>query len=368
MIVGGAAIALFIALTPTGRAGAHTALFLTEVLDSPVKPQAWFTREPVHHEVRYASQQGVSTAQVYRVPDDTRKATVLLSLGITDQGFADPNVVNLGNALARAGFVVAYQWSPVSGTTKTIDPSQIDDILAGFVFLEQQDYVDAERVGLGGFSIGASFALVAAADDRIRDRVHFVNALGPFFDAEELLRQSASRQVTYDGGNVDWEPDAITMEVITNELTETLESEQEAELLARHFLDSPDSPELDIPALTDRGRTVARLLEGVSPREANTLYMMLPAEFREELVGVSPSSHVDGVQARLLVMHDRDDALVPVTHSRLLVESMRGKVDVRYTELLNFEHIAPEDGGFVTILTQAVGLYPHMYEIIRIAR
>ena len=53
--------------------------------------------------------------------------------------------------------------------------------------------MDWERVGLGGFCTGASLTLVAASDPRISDRVHFVNAFGPFFDAELLLLQVASR-------------------------------------------------------------------------------------------------------------------------------------------------------------------------------
>jgi hypothetical protein len=33
---------LFIAVTPQGRAGFHTVLFVSQVLDLPIKPQAWF--------------------------------------------------------------------------------------------------------------------------------------------------------------------------------------------------------------------------------------------------------------------------------------------------------------------------------------
>ena len=80
-------------------------------------------------------------------------------------------MINLGNALARANFVVMYQWSPAMGISKKIDPAEPGNLVSGFRFLEQQEYVDHERVGLGWFSVGASFALVAAADDKIRDRV-----------------------------------------------------------------------------------------------------------------------------------------------------------------------------------------------------
>ena len=39
LVVLGALLTLFIAVTPQGKAGFHTALFVTQVLDLPFKPQ-----------------------------------------------------------------------------------------------------------------------------------------------------------------------------------------------------------------------------------------------------------------------------------------------------------------------------------------
>ncbi len=252
LVVGGALLTLFIAVTPQGRASFHTALFLTEVLDAPVKPQGWFTAEPLRHDVQPPPVGGTSVGQVYRISDGKPRAAVLLSLGITGQGFADSNVINLGNALARANFVVMYQWSPAMGVSEKIDPAEPENLVSGFRFLEQQEYVDHERVGLGGFSVGASFALVAAADERIRDRVNFVNALGPYFDAEQLLLQAASRTVVYDGVRTEWEPAALTLSVIGNELIETLDSPRDAEFLAEFVLSDMDAHPGELETLTPR--------------------------------------------------------------------------------------------------------------------
>ena len=66
LVVLGALLTLFIAVTPQGKAGFHTALFVTQVLDLPFKPQAWFTDEPLRHEVHYPSSDGTTVADVYR--------------------------------------------------------------------------------------------------------------------------------------------------------------------------------------------------------------------------------------------------------------------------------------------------------------
>ena len=367
IVVAGALLTLFIALTPQGRAGFHTALFLTQVLDAPIKPQTWFTDEPLRHEVSYQSPEGTSVAQVYRIPDGKMRAAVVLSLGVYEQGFDGDIVVNLGDALARAGYVVMHHWSPGMGLGYRIEPSELGNLLSAFVYLEGQDYVDRERVGLGGFCVGASFALVVAADTRVRDRVHFVNAFGPYFNAETLLIQAASRSVVYDGKRTPWEPDQLTLRVLSNELIDTLENSRDAEILARQYGDGKPAVLGQPDGLSEPGRRLARLLGGVEPWEATALVNALPSSFHEELAGISPSTHISGVKARLLVMHDGDDRLVPAAESRRLLQATRQRGNVRYTELMAFDHVEPIGGGIWTIMGQAARLYRHMYEIIRIA-
>ena len=366
-VVGAALLTLFIAFTPQGRAGFHTALFVAQVLEMPVKPQPWFAAEPLRQEVHYQSADGTDVAEVYRLPDGEPRAAVLLSLGVSPIGLDDPNLINLGNALARAGYVAMFHWSSPMGLQAKIDPAGPDQLVWAFRYLADRDYVDRERVGLGGFCVGASFALVAAADPRIRDQVAFVNALGPFFNAETLLLQAASRTVTYEGERTRWEPDPLTLRVLANELIETVDNAPDAEVLTRHYLDSQPATPAELAALSPPGRTVSRLLEGVQPQEAETLYLTLPLGFREGLAGISPSAHVGDLRARLWVMHDRYDALVPAAESRRLLEATQELGKVRYTEFLAFDHVTPSSGGVFTLLGQAARLWRHMYDIIRIA-
>ena len=80
-VVAVALLTLFIAFTPQGRAGFDTALFVAQVLELPVKPQSWFTDEPLRQEVHYQSADGTDVAEVYRLPHGEPRAAVLLSLG-----------------------------------------------------------------------------------------------------------------------------------------------------------------------------------------------------------------------------------------------------------------------------------------------
>ena len=358
---------LFLAITPQGKTGFNTVLFVSQVLDLPVKPQTWFTADPIRHEVHYPSSDGTTVADVYRPDDDGRHAAVVLFLGANAAGRDDEDVVNLGNALARAGYVVMFHWSPTMALRANIEPAETGNLVWAFQYLSEREYVDLDRVGLGGFCVGASFALVAAADPRIREQVHFVNAFGPYYDAEALLLQAASRSVEYDGERTPWDVDRLTLRVLANELIETLEDPGDVDSLTRRYMDNQQLTAAELEALTPEARTVSRLLDGTTPEDARALYGTLPEAFRSDLDSVSPSAYVDDIQAKLLIMHDRNDRLVPAAESRRLLEATEDRGDVRYTEVLAFEHVRPSGGGVGDLLAEAGRLYRHMYSIIRIA-
>ena len=368
LVVFGALLTLFIALSPQGRAGFHTGLFVTQVLDLSFKPQAWFTGEPLRHEVHYPSSDGTTVADVYRPQDEKRHAAVVLFLGANAAGRDDPDVVNLGNALARAGYAAMFHWSPAMALRANIEPAETGNLVWAYQYLTEREYVDPKRTGLGGFCVGASFALVASADPRIRDDVHFVNAFGPYYDAESLVLQAASRSVLYEGERTPWEPDSLTMRVLANELIETLEDPTDIETLTRRYMDNQAVSEPEIEALSPQAQAVATMLDGTTPEEATSLYGELPADFRRSLAEVSPSTHVGDIRARLLVLHDRHDRLVPAAESRRLLAATEGRGDVRYTEVLSFDHVRPGAGGIGELLGEAFRLYRHMYDIIRIAQ
>lgn len=173
--------------------------------------------------------------------------------------------------------------------------------------------------------------------------------------------------VVYEGESTPWEPDSLTLLVLANELIETLGNSNDKEVLTRFYLEDQTASQSELAELSPTGRTVARLLDGVDPREAQALYSTLPSSFREDLARISPSTHVGELSARLLVMHGRHDQAVPVAESRRLVKAARDRTDVRYTEFLAFDHVRPGTGGVFTRLGQAVRLYRHMYDIVRIA-
>jgi acetyl esterase/lipase len=396
-------LTLFVTLSPQGRTGFHTALFVSQVLNMPWKPQSWFTKEPIRQEVSYPQPNGPGVADIYRIPDGEKRAAVLLFLGANATGRDDTDVINLGKALARAGFVAMFHWSPTMGLQYNIDPNEIENLVWAFEYLKAQDFVDRKRLGLGGFSVGASFALVVAANPRISDDVVFVNAFGPYYDAHDLLLQLASRSRYYQETIEPWDPDRLTMKVLANELIETLPNPLEQDLFTRSFLedqeptpaplpqgqdgstsaapsvydelrqppaqdDPPTGPWLDLEELSIEARTVYQLLTGTTLEEAERLYQSLPVHFREDMQRISPSAKIANLKARLMIIHDRDDRLIPAFESRRLADALEKRGNFQYTEVLAFKHVRPGSGiGLWLLVRESFKLYRHMYSIIRLA-
>lgn len=365
----------YLAIAPQGQAVVASALFVAQVLPIPVKPQEWVTPDPVREPVSFPLSGGSGMADIYRILDNKPRAGVLLFLGVNPAPRDDDRVVNLGNALARAGFVVMIPWSPTM-IEERLNPDEANNLVQAFQYLRGLEHVDAARVGMGGFCVGASIALVAASDPRINDEVDFVSSFGAYYDVRDLLKQIATKHSFYDGTEEPWDPRPLTAKVFVNQLVAGLEDPAERKALARIFVDKdPQAPDPD--ALSIPGGAVYRLLSSLNaPRdderltldEADELLGQLPSGLLADLDKISPSASIGGLKARLLVAHDREDDAVPAEESRRLVDATSGGGDIHHTEFSFFSHVTPDKPvGPLTFVTEAFKLFLYTYNIIRIA-
>ena len=92
LVVAVSLLTLFVVLTPQGRAGFHTVLFVLQTLEIPIKPQSWFTADSLRQEVHYRTADGTAVAGIYRLSDGKPRAAVLLSLGANETGRDDTSV------------------------------------------------------------------------------------------------------------------------------------------------------------------------------------------------------------------------------------------------------------------------------------
>ena len=364
-------IALGVALTatPQVRTASHTLLLVPQLLPAiPVKPQQWFVGEPTRRPVVYTSGGSEENADLYVPAGGGRHGAVLLFLGVNPAGKDDERVVNLAKGLARAGLVVMIPWSDRM-TQKRVAVEEVENLVAAFRYMQTLKEVDPDRLGMGGFCVGASLAAVAAQDERIRDEVQFVNFFGGYYDARDLVKSVVAESRFYGDDSAAWEPNRLSVEVVASHLVEAVTDPDERALLSARFEGGSTDADVNEEALSPEARAVSALLSGPTLEEAEGLLAQLPERALADLAAISPSEGIERLSARTLIMHDRQDELVPSEESRRMAEAMRAGGDVYYTEFSFFHHVDPTRSASPAVFArESFKLYLHLYNVLREAR
>ena len=333
---------VLVALTHPGRVAAKTLLLLPDMFpNSPLRPLAWVTGSPRVEEYNYDFSEGHVDSDVYLPPVGGRHGALILLLGAVGYPRRDPALVRFADGLSRAGAVVMI---PESSNLQQGDilPGEVDGLLQAVAYLRTRPEVDPARVGFLGFSVGGSLAILAAEDERGRDQIGFVNAFGSYYDARDLLRSVAARQIQVDGQIMPWAPSELTVWVFSRQLIQPLPDERDRDILARVFLDKQPEALADLGNLSADGRLVLELFLEPKPERVDAIIADLPPSLRDRLVGISPSRDLGRLTAHLYLMHDRSDTYIPFTESRRLAAAAPPGAFRAYSEFDLFAHVMPD--------------------------
>ncbi len=349
------------------RAAAKAAVFLLKVLPMlPSRPLNWVTSTPIVEQLTYPTLTGVAHGDLYRPGTPGPHPGMVVCLGVVPFEVDHPQVPRLGEALARSGFAALLYWSPAMRDLR-LDPADNENIALAYDALLRQPFVDPARSGLLGTCVGGSFALMAAASPRIRDRVAFVVSFAPYGSMWTLARDIASSSRLIGDARVPWEVDQLTRKVYIHSLTATL-NPREGDLVQRAFSDSSVGP--GPGALSAEGQAIYRLFRARTTDEADASLGQLPDSMQQLLAAMSPMSYLDDIEApNIIIGHDRDDAVIPVSESRQLQLALSGRGNVHYTEFSMFQHMDPTKRGLSPIrLVRELGkFYRYLYPVFRCA-
>ena len=262
------------------RVGAASA-FLVEFSGGPWRPLSALTAPPIETP---RDLPGVVADRF--VPHRLAPPTPLILVpGVTPAGKDDPRARAAARLLARAGFDVTLPTIPglTTGRLRTDDVAPIVAALAA---------ADGPSVVIA-VSIGSGPALVAAADPRVRERVSLIVTLGGYASAPDLVRFYLSGDYAY--GN-------------------ERGHRRHAPELVRRFV------------------------------EANADLLEDAAHLHEVLDTLSPVRIASRIAAPLIVVHGRDDVVVPFTESLRLADARPSGTRLVLVDVLG--HVgAAADGG-----------------------
>lgn len=370
-------VVVLVAWEPT-RVALQTGIMLPSMLGAGPQPLAVFAPAPQRLSLPYR------TAPGEREPDlaelwlpqwasaERPAGGMLLVFGVNNLGRNHPAIVRVADALARTGVAVLV---PDSRTLLEgrLEVSEIDGVVDAFRLLATRPEVDRERLGIVGFSVGGSLALLAARDPSIAAQVRWVNAFGAFADAADYLAAvSAHAYRGSDGEAAAWTPTPLAREVYLRFALEQVDDPDDRSVLESAFADAvldgerpaPD-PAVRATLASEAARVVHDLLTAESLTAARGFVSALPDESLAFIDAISPVRHLDGLAADVRLMHEREDHHVPFVESRALASALAptGRL-AAHTEFRLFDHVQPDDLDLVAAAPELWKLLLHVRELM----
>ena len=291
-------------------------------------PSRWkeVTQPPRRQSVAFNVNGRVHTGDLYLPTDAEPAAGIVLVPGAVPEGKDDPRLLAFAMTLARARFAVLAP--ELAGVRELrVRPTDAREVADAFAYLASRpDLAPGGRAGIGAFSYAVGPAVLAALEPDIRERVRFIVAVGGYHDLFHTIRFFTTGYFEEDGKENHVKPDDYGRLVFAYG--------------AKAYLRAPQDHDL-IEVIAERKRQdmaadVADLIAGLS-REAKAVYEVAvntdPARFPTLLAGLPPAMLADldalslhnkdlgRLKARLLLVHGRNDNLIPYPESLALAQA-----------------------------------------------
>jgi pimeloyl-ACP methyl ester carboxylesterase len=264
--------------------------------------------------------------------------------GATPDGRTHPTVLRLSAALARTGHLVFIPDLPgIAGGE--LSPVTLASAIAFTQEVVGSPDVAGGRVALAGVSIGASLALLTAADPTLARRISAVGGIAPYADLAKVMLLATTG--TYrDGAEVFPYPVPPYLAVgLARSLAAMLPPTAAATALCTTLRATDPSaaapPHFPERAFREAGAdamSLFRLLSNRDPARFDDLYAALPEQIRSTARELSPLTAAPRLAAPVEIATAPRDRYFPAAESRALVAA---SACVRLTVTSLLSHATP---------------------------
>ncbi|MEW5966157.1 MAG: alpha/beta hydrolase [Pseudomonadota bacterium] len=338
----------------------EAALVLADVaaVDSPSRLKT-NTAAPTRAAVAYTVAGRERTGDLYSPGEGAPRAGLVLVPGAVPLGKDDPRIVAFAQTLARARFAVLVPEIPGFRQLR-MHSSDARVVADAFVWLAGRDELaPAGRVGLAAFSYGVGPAVLAALEEDAQSRARFIVGVGGYYDLSRAIRYFTTGYYRAAGEWRYLRPDDYGKLVLVHSAVPYL-SARDGDLLkamAERRLQDRAADITDLAARLGReGRAVFDLIENTDPEAFPRRYAALPARLRADLAALSlHDKDLGGLSARLILLHGRNDTLIPWPESLalaaalppsqgrvFLLDAVLGHVDLSLSHILSWQFLTVE--------------------------
>jgi pimeloyl-ACP methyl ester carboxylesterase len=268
---------------------------------------------------------------------------IVLIPGAAEKGKDDPRLIQAAEAIAKAERVIFVPQLEL--TQRRFVQEDIERIVRSTAAFAAREEV-AGDVTLFGISYGGSFALIAAADERLQGRIGQIAVFGAYFDLVGVVQAVTTGVSLVGGERIPFEADPRAKEVL-NEVGTRLVPRR-----VRPVLTAALEGRLDRSELPEGARVVYEFLTNEDPERTFDLADGLPGRAREVIEAFSPSSVANQIDAPIVAMHSTDDPVVPYGEG-IRLES--GLPDTRLFTVSLFRHVDLSEGELRGGIFRGVG-------------
>jgi len=258
-------------------------------------------------------------------PADEPRASLVLVPGAAVLGREEPRLRDLARSLARAGFrvIVPELPGPRRLSLSRADAEILAEVLRG-----------ADRsqspLGIAAVSYGVGPAVIAALEPDLAGKVDFIVGIGGYHNTDSAIQFMVTG--TFRRANDPLlhrlPPNTYSRWVFLHANAGRLDDERDRDLLrtlADRRLDDANASSADVrDLLSPQGLAVLDLLEATNPAQVPTLIAALPEAIRRDIDSLNLALYdLKPLAARLILVHGRDDPIIPFSESEALAAAAR---------------------------------------------
>ncbi len=270
-------------------------------------------------DISYRANGRQHAADLY-IPGGGASAGLVLVPGAAAEGRNDVRLVEFATTLTRSGFAVMV---PDIQSLRQLEPSpdSAQEIGDAFAFLrDKKGLVPSGWLGISAFSIAVGPAVLAALDPAICAQVKFLLLVGGYHDLVRTLTYLTTGYYEVDGQQQYREPNAYGKWVYALHNASRLQDPSDRATLSamvRRKLDDPAAAVDDLRAqLSAAGEAVYEFITNTDSEKVPALMKNLPTAVRADIAALNLAAYdLSGLRARVILVHGRDDDIIPYTES-----------------------------------------------------
>jgi pimeloyl-ACP methyl ester carboxylesterase len=294
------------------------------------------------------------------VPREPPKASMIMVPGVAPTGREDPRLIAFADIFARARFEVLVP--DVEGMRRARVSTADARVLADAVlFMAERD---PERpLGMAALSFALGPSVLALFEPGIERHTDFILAIGGYHDLEQALTYFTTGYYRLNPGEPwrrrelpGWGKWAF---VLAN--ADRIESRRDEDLLRRMAERKIANVAADVSDLAHRlgpeGRSVYALMTNGDPERVADLVEALPTAVWAEIRALDLSRRpIEALDVEFILIHGRDDPVIPFTQSVTFAESM-GPSRAHLYLIDNLNHVNPEAATLMDTLKMVQAVY-----------